>query len=113
MHSSSIVDLFSLFHQAVDFVQKLQWPNEYQHCRFMTALSKVIGVALTQYTNALEERISHDIVPPSFHSADHDGSFLRKAKLQLTGNRTMRPDTIPDDFTPEVSDERVCRGKPS
>ncbi|KAI8338001.1 hypothetical protein BC941DRAFT_424318 [Chlamydoabsidia padenii] len=105
MHSSSIVDLFSLFHQAVDFVQKLQWPNEYQLCRFMTALSKVIGVALTQYTYALEDMISEDIYPHSIHDRDTPGShsFLNKAKLQLTGSRSsLRPDSIPDDFTQEL-----------
>lgn len=41
VHSSSIVDLFSMFHQAVDFVQNLQWPNELQRCKFLTVLSKV------------------------------------------------------------------------
>ncbi|CAO3595997.1 unnamed protein product [Absidia cylindrospora] len=105
MHSSSIVDLFSLFHQAVDFVQKLQWPNEYQRCRFMTALSKVIGVALTQYTYAIEDMITEDIYPHSIHDRDAPGShsFLDKAKLQLTGSRSsIRPDSIPDDFTLEL-----------
>ncbi|KAI8333569.1 hypothetical protein BC941DRAFT_433809 [Chlamydoabsidia padenii] len=105
MHSSSIVDLFSLFHQAVDFVQKLQWPNEYQRCRFMTALSKVIGVALTQYTYAVEDMIAEDIYPHSIHDRDAPGShsFLDKAKLQLTGARSsVRPDSIPDDFTLEL-----------
>ncbi|KAI8096728.1 uncharacterized protein BX664DRAFT_291795 [Halteromyces radiatus] len=105
MHSSSIVDLFSLFHQSVDFVQKLQWPNEYQRCRFMTALSKVIGVALTQYTYALEDMITEDIYPHTIHDRNAPGShsFLDKAKLQLTGNRSsLRPDSIPDDFTIEL-----------
>lgn len=106
MHSSSIVDLFSLFHQSVDFVQSLQWPNELQRCRFMTALSKVIGVALTQYTYDIEDMITTDIYP---HLLQEQGSreshsFLDKAKLQFSGNRaSIRPDSVPDDFTTEVS----------
>ncbi|CAO3598850.1 unnamed protein product [Absidia cylindrospora] len=105
VHSSSIVDLFSLFHQAVDFVQKLQWPNEYQRCRFMTALAKVVSVALTKYTSAVEEMITEDIYPLSINDRDASGShsFLNKAKLQLTGNRSsIRPDSVPDDFTLEL-----------
>ncbi|KAI9305848.1 hypothetical protein BJ944DRAFT_282170 [Cunninghamella echinulata] len=105
MHSSSIVDLFSLFHQSVDFVQSLQWPNELQRCRFMTALSKVIGVALTQYTYDIEDMITTDIYP---HLLQEQGSreshsFLDKAKLQFSGNRaSIRPDSVPDDFTIEL-----------
>ncbi|CAO3615559.1 unnamed protein product [Cunninghamella echinulata] len=105
MHSSSIVDLFSLFHQSVDFVQSLQWPNELQRCRFMTALSKVIGVALTQYTYDIEDMITTDIYP---HLLQEQGSreshsFLDKAKLQFSGNRaSIRPDSVPDDFTTEL-----------
>lgn len=106
MHSSSIVDLFSLFHQSVDFVQNLQWPNELQRCKFMTALSRVIGVALTQYTYDLEDMITADIYPHLLQERDSQGSnsFLDKAKLQFSGNRaSIRPDSVPDDFTTEVS----------
>ncbi|ORX59569.1 hypothetical protein DM01DRAFT_1282559 [Hesseltinella vesiculosa] len=104
LHSSSIVDLFSLFHQAVDFVQNLQWPNQYQWCRFMTALSRVIAVALTQYTYALEDRITQDIYPHLHDRAtEGDHSFLDRAKLQLIGNRSsLRLDTLPEDFTPQM-----------
>ncbi|KAI8367396.1 hypothetical protein EDC96DRAFT_461821 [Choanephora cucurbitarum] len=92
MHSSSIVDLFSMFHQAVDFVQKLEWPNSLQECRFNTALSKVIGVALEQYTTELEDMISMDIYPRAYRLEANSSniSIFDRARHQLTGSRSHR-----------------------
>lgn len=89
MHSSSIVDLFTMFHQAVEFVQRLEWPNSIQECRFNTALSKVIGVALEQYTMELEDMISADIFPRTHREEETtaNGTFLDRARYQLIGNR--------------------------
>ncbi|CEP17674.1 hypothetical protein [Parasitella parasitica] len=89
LHSSSIVDLFTMFHQAVDFIQKLEWPNSLQECRFNTALSKVIGVALEQYTTQLEEMITMDIYPRAYRVDDANASatLFDRARYQLIGNR--------------------------
>ncbi|KAI7904405.1 uncharacterized protein BX663DRAFT_560086 [Cokeromyces recurvatus] len=89
-HSSSIVDLFTMFYQAVDFVQKLEWPNRLQECYFNTALSKVIGVALEQYTMELEEMITMDIYPRYYMEEVQNASanFFDRARYQLIGNRT-------------------------
>lgn len=40
-HSSSVVDLFTSFNQTIDFLKRLNWPNEYQAARYMTSLSRV------------------------------------------------------------------------
>lgn len=104
-HSSSIVDLFSMFHQAVDFVQNLQWPNELQRCRFFTALGKVIAVALEHYTSILEMLIFEEINPPSDQSETRasSGTFLDRARYQLYGsNRNSKDEEVPTNFTPEL-----------
>ncbi|KAI8391683.1 uncharacterized protein BYT42DRAFT_204279 [Radiomyces spectabilis] len=105
LHSSSVVDLFSMFHQAVDFVQNLQWPNELQLCRFMTALSKVISVALEQYTYTLEDMITDHIYPrlepETEHTSSPASSFLDKARHQLYGSSKKHGHLVLD-FTPEL-----------
>ncbi|OAD78410.1 hypothetical protein PHYBLDRAFT_69648 [Phycomyces blakesleeanus NRRL 1555(-)] len=115
MHSSSIVDLFSMFHQAVDFVQSLQWPNDLQHCRFLTALSKVIGVAIEEYTYTLEDMITEDINPRIEHTPEvaANTSFLDRARFQLYGARgTAKDEGVPADFTPEaINDIEAARGR--
>ena len=40
-HSSSIVDLFDSLRSPINFLQDLEWQDEYQEARFFTALSKV------------------------------------------------------------------------
>ncbi|KAL0089298.1 hypothetical protein F4703DRAFT_1973871 [Phycomyces blakesleeanus] len=124
-HSSSVVDLFTMFHEAVDFVQKLQWPNELQRCRFLTALSKcaeykeqVIGHALDKYTAILEEMIIEDIYPTLGHEENSSATvaFFSKARLQLTGNHHSRKnDGVPPDFTPQlcvkINDIEAARSK--
>ncbi|KAI9018368.1 hypothetical protein DFJ74DRAFT_219867 [Hyaloraphidium curvatum] len=49
MHSSSIVDMFAIFHQAFDFIQQLRWPNEITKGSFLCSFSKVMSKALEKY----------------------------------------------------------------
>ncbi|KAI8351236.1 hypothetical protein EDC96DRAFT_599590 [Choanephora cucurbitarum] len=93
MHSSSIVDLFSMFHQAVDFVQKLEWPNSLQECRFNTALSKVIGVALEQYTTELEDMISMDIYPRAYR-LEANSSNIREEPYDFLAETCIKINNI-------------------
>ncbi|KAG1109149.1 hypothetical protein G6F40_008883 [Rhizopus arrhizus] len=107
LHSSSVVDLFTMFHQAVEFVQNLEWPNHLQECRFNTALSKVIGVALEQYTMEMEDMITTDIYPRAVRERDPSGSgnFFNRARNQLIGGRPLtksnHSDEVPADFLVE------------
>lgn len=99
------MDLFSLFHQAVDFVQKLEWPNSLQECRFNTALSKVIGVAIEQYTNRIEEAITTDIYPRTNKERRSitGTTLLDRARSQITGSRAhSKAHEEPYDFLAEV-----------
>ncbi|CAO3646459.1 unnamed protein product [Cunninghamella echinulata] len=102
-HSSSIVDLFSMFHQAVDFVQDLQWPNELQRCRFLTVLSKVIGIAIEQYTFTIETMIHEDLFPQNSNSQDAYATtaFFDRAQLFI-GSRPSKETSVSLDFTKEL-----------
>lgn len=40
-HSSSIVDLFDSLRSPINFLQDLEWTDQYQEARFFTHLSKV------------------------------------------------------------------------
>lgn len=102
-----------MFHQAVEFVQRLEWPNSIQECRFNTALSKVIGVALEQYTTVLEDMIHADVFPHSHRAADAhaNGNVIDRARTQFFGNRGTSTKAIDDnyDFLAEVSQEQTCQ----
>ncbi|KAG1151513.1 hypothetical protein G6F37_002376 [Rhizopus arrhizus] len=106
LHSSSVVDLFTMFHQAVEFVQNLEWPNRLQDCRFNTALSKVIGVALEQYTVEMQDMVTSDIYSPAVQEGDPyaNSTFFDRARNQLTGGRPQSKNNgdLPADFLPET-----------
>ena len=39
--SSSVMDLFQIIGEAVDFLKKLQWPDQLQNAKFATSLARV------------------------------------------------------------------------
>jgi len=41
--SSSVMDLFHIIGEAVDFLKKLQWPDEFQNAKFATFLARVLS----------------------------------------------------------------------
>jgi len=41
--SSSVMDLFHIIGEAVDFLKKLQWPDELQNAKFATFLARVLS----------------------------------------------------------------------
>lgn len=54
-HSTSIIDISRSFNQAVDQVVKLEWADELQYAKFMTALSRTIEAGLSRYCALLEQ----------------------------------------------------------
>ncbi|KAI7901688.1 uncharacterized protein BX663DRAFT_487397 [Cokeromyces recurvatus] len=121
VYSSSIIDLFSMFNQAVDFIADLQWPNDIQYCLFETFLSKIIGEGIEYYCRALEESIKIDIFALNHSSSissqnENSGaisslpssrtSILDKARYQIMGDRVLSKidvSSVPVNFiTPEL-----------
>lgn len=60
-HSTSIVDIFRLFNQTVDEIFRLEWDNDLQYARFMTAMSKSFGAGLANYCEILETRFNKEM----------------------------------------------------
>jgi len=55
-HSSSVVDIFRSFNQAVQQIVQLNWDDDLQYAKFMTALSKAIGAGVARYCELVEQR---------------------------------------------------------
>ncbi|TBU31295.1 hypothetical protein BD311DRAFT_753003 [Dichomitus squalens] len=84
-HSSSIVDLFDSLRSPIQFLQDLEWIDEYQEARFFTSLSKTISKAINQYCTTVEEMFMAEMFPrPSeYLQPQKSSAWLEKAK-QLT-----------------------------
>ncbi|GJN93965.1 hypothetical protein Rhopal_007026-T1 [Rhodotorula paludigena] len=95
-HSSSVVDLIESCKAPVNWLLALKWPNEYDHARFLTALSRTIAKSIEQYSNQLEamfidemfprkpdEALNQDVARPS--------AWLTKAKMVVQGDKKIEP----------------------
>lgn len=54
-HSVSAVDMFRSFKQTIDQIVKLEWDDDLQYAKFMTAISKTIGAGVARYCELLEQ----------------------------------------------------------
>ncbi|KAL1304535.1 hypothetical protein AAFC00_003517 [Neodothiora populina] len=55
-HTVSAVDMFRSFSQSIDQIMKLEWDDDFQYAKFMTALSKSIGIGIARYCELLEQK---------------------------------------------------------
>jgi hypothetical protein len=60
-HSVSVIDIFRLFNQTVDQIFQLEWDDDVQYAKFMTALSKSFGNGLARYCEVIEQRFSKEM----------------------------------------------------
>ncbi|GAA5932210.1 hypothetical protein JCM10213_006785 [Rhodosporidiobolus nylandii] len=95
-HSSSIVDLIESCKAPVDFVLKLQWPNELENAKFLTGLSRTIAKSIEQYANQLEGMFIDEMFPRKADEALNQdvarpSAWLTKAKLAVQGDKKVEP----------------------
>lgn len=60
-HSVSVIDIFRLFNQTADQIFQLNWDNDVQYAKFMTALSRSFGIGLARYCEVLEGRFTKEM----------------------------------------------------
>ncbi|KAA1097225.1 hypothetical protein PGT21_028734 [Puccinia graminis f. sp. tritici] len=89
-HSSSIIDLMDSCCSAVDFIQKLKWPNEYHNAKFMTKLSRIISKSIEQYSGIIEESFVEEMFPKASTDADREANrsaIWTRARLVVQGDK--------------------------
>lgn len=105
-HSVSVIDIFHSFNQAVEQVLSLDWADEYQYAKFMTALSKNIGAALERYCEMLERFFIQEMdrVTPEQEvtmAQSRQEKWVKMAKDAMANKEKVEP----FQFLPEVSYE--------
>ncbi|KAL8808687.1 MAG: hypothetical protein Q9223_004085 [Gallowayella weberi] len=60
-HSVSVIDIFTSFNQTIDRVVQLNWDDDLQYAKFMTALAKVVGAGIARYCEVVEQRFSKEM----------------------------------------------------
>ncbi|KAL3472428.1 hypothetical protein BJX99DRAFT_215777 [Aspergillus californicus] len=60
-HSVSVIDIFRSFNQVIEQMTEMQWADEFQYAKFMTALSKSIGKGVARYCEAVEQMFAKEM----------------------------------------------------
>lgn len=60
-HSVSVVDMFRSFNQSIEQIVGLNWDDDFQYAKFMTAVSKSIGMALARYCELVEQKFGREM----------------------------------------------------
>jgi hypothetical protein len=103
-HSVSIIDIFRLFNQTADQIFQLDWDDDVQYAKFMTALSKSFGVGLGRYCEVIEQRFTKEMdrLSPSQEAAALQTK--QEKWMQLARDAWNNKEKIePFQFYPEVS----------
>ncbi|KAJ7619343.1 hypothetical protein FB45DRAFT_156615 [Roridomyces roridus] len=93
-HSSSIVDLFDSLRSPIDFLQDLQWEDDYQEARFFTTLSKTISKAIEQYCRSVEGLFLTEMFPrpTDYLQPQKSSAWYEKARqLAIQGDKKVEP----------------------
>ncbi|EKG18203.1 C2 calcium-dependent membrane targeting [Macrophomina phaseolina MS6] len=101
-HSVSVVDIFRSFNQSIEQIVNLNWDDDLQYAKFMTAVSKSIGDALARYCEMTEGMFSKEMerLTPEQEAAARQ---TRQEKwLQMAKDTWNNKDKIePYQFLPE------------
>lgn len=102
-HSVSIIDIFHLFNQTADQIFRLDWDNDVQYAKFMTALSKSFGMGLARYCEIIEQKFTKEMdrLSPSQEiaaSQTKQEKWMQLAKDVWTNKEKIEP----FQFYPEV-----------
>lgn len=60
-HSVSVIDIFRSFNQVVENLVQLEWDDDLQYAKFMTALSNSIGKGVAKYCESLEQMFAREL----------------------------------------------------
>jgi hypothetical protein len=103
-HSVSVVDVFRSFNQSIEQIVALNWDDDVQYAKFMTAVSKSIGVALARYCELIEQKFAREMdrLTPEQEAAARQTKtqqYLSMAKDMYNQKEKIEP----FQFYPEVS----------
>lgn len=60
-HSQSAIDVYRIFNQSIDQILQLNWDNDLQYAKFMTAISKSVGRGVARYCELLETKFAREM----------------------------------------------------
>lgn len=105
-HSVSVVDIFRSFNQSIEQIVALNWDEDLQYAKFMTAVSKSIGIALARYCDLVEQKFAKEMdrLTPEQEAAARQTRTQQWASM-AKDLYVQKDAVVPFQFWPEVSPE--------
>lgn len=111
-HSVSVIDIFSSFNQTIDRIVQLNWDDDLQYAKFMTALARVVGVGIARYCEVTEQKFSKEMdrLTPEQQAAKNQST--QEKWLSIAKDAWNNKEKIdPFQFYPEVGIPKSFRVK--
>jgi hypothetical protein len=103
-HSVSVVDIFRSFNQSIEQIVGLNWDDDFQYAKFMTAVSKSIGTALARYCELVEQKFGREMDRMTPEQEAVARQTRQEKWISLAKDLyTQREKVEPFQFYPEVS----------
>jgi hypothetical protein len=111
-HSVSVVDMFRSFNQSIEQIVGLNWDDDFQYAKFMTAVSKSIGIALARYCELVEQKFGREMdrMTPEQEAAARQ-TRQEKWITMAKDLYTQREKVEPFQFYPEVSSHLLLESR--
>ncbi|POW04378.1 hypothetical protein PSTT_10428, partial [Puccinia striiformis] len=110
-HSTSIIDLMDSCCSAVDFIQKLKWPKEFQNAKFMTKLARVVN-RIEQYSAIIEQSFVEEMFPKASTDADREANrsaIWTRARLVVQGDKKPEAFQFQESMYNTIDADNVAR----
>jgi hypothetical protein len=103
-HSHSVFDIFQAFKQPIDQIVSLNWDDDLQYAKFMTAISKAIGTGVAKYCDLIEAKFGLEMNKPTpeqelVAAQTKQEKWMQMAKDLYAGKEKVEP----FQFLPTVS----------
>lgn len=108
-HSVSVIDIFRSFNQVVENLVQLEWDDDLQYAKFMTALSNSIGKGVAKYCESLEQMFAREMdrLTPEQEAALNQTT--QEKLMQFAKETWTNKDKIePFQFSSEVCSGVIC-----
>jgi MUN domain len=103
-HSVSIIDIFQLFNQTINQIVALNWDNDLQYAKFMTALARTIGSGIARYCEIVEGKFHKEMDRLTPEQEAASSQTRQERWVQIAKDAWNNKEKIePFQFFPEVS----------
>jgi len=103
-HSVSVIDIFRSFNEIIDQIVQLNWDDDLQYAKFMTALARSVGSGLARYCEVVEQKFRKEMDRLTPEQEATANQTRQEKWMQLAKDAWNNKEKIePFQFFPEVS----------